>query len=76
MLDVLAKRCSSGDVWICAAKKYLRENEWGMAFRAVHAGLDKGSLSDVEEAISLLREVTGLLGVKDRVLAPYHEPED
>lgn len=56
MIDVLAKRCSSGDVWICAAKKYLRENEWGMAFRAVHAGLDKGSLSDVEEVAAARRD--------------------
>ena len=71
MIDVLAKRCSSGDIWICAAKNHLRDHEWGMAFRAVNAGLEKGSLSDLEEAMSLRREVTGLLGVNDRVFDPH-----
>jgi hypothetical protein len=38
--------------------------------RLVLMGLEEGSLSEVEDAIGLQREVTGLLGVNDGVLDP------
>lgn len=57
MIELVARQSCRGDVYVNLARIYLARHEWGLALRAVHAGLDKGGLSDALGAVCLLGEI-------------------
>lgn len=73
MVEFLARKCRGGDLWISAAKMHLNKHEWGLARNAVLSGLEKGHLSDLEEARRLLEQICELLGTP--TAAPYRVTE-
>jgi hypothetical protein len=63
MIEMLAKKCRSGDLWIHAARRHLEKQEWGMARIALEHGLEKGELSDIDHAIALMVDIRERLGL-------------
>jgi hypothetical protein len=63
MIKALARKTSTGDLYLCMAKQHLGNHEWGLALQAVDRALTKGSLSDVTEAQSLMHSIASLLGI-------------
>lgn len=64
MLDLLAMKCSGGELYVSLASRYLRDNEWGKAKIAIERAFEKGNLVDHESALKLLIEVNSRLGVR------------
>lgn len=65
MIEELAKKVHSGDVFVGLAALHLSNNEWGRAKTAIDQALRKGGLSDQNRAISLLEDINGRLGISN-----------
>jgi hypothetical protein len=63
VLDLVAKKASSGDVGINLARQYLLRQEWGLAKMAVEDALTRGCLTEPDVAQLLLDEVHDRLGI-------------
>jgi uncharacterized protein HemY len=66
VIELLAKKAASGDLYIQLAMRYLERHEWGKARLALEEGLAKGSLSEHGEAIRLLQDIYLRLGIRNR----------
>ena len=66
IVERLAGRSCTGDLYVNLAEMYLREHEWGFALRAIERGMHKGQLSDPEAARDLRTRIGRLLGLNDR----------
>lgn len=64
MINLLARKCRTGDVYINLAARHLLDCEWGLARKAVEAGLKKGALADPGAAANLLHEICERMGEK------------
>jgi len=64
MIEHLSKKSVSGDLSINLAKRYLANDEWGLARRALEEGLKKGELSDPEQAHRLFDDVCQRLSIR------------
>ena len=62
MIELIAQRSGRGDVFVNLAKIHLANHEWGLALRAVQAGMEKGGLVDPPGANCLLREIHSCIG--------------
>jgi len=67
MIEMLARKCQSGDLWISVAKARLQNHEWGLAYSALCSGMKTGGLSDLEDARRLLRDICERMGVPEAV---------
>jgi len=63
MIETLASKASTGDLYLHIAKRHLSQHEWGEAWQAVDRALAKGRLSDLTEALDLLQSVSSILGI-------------
>lgn len=63
MIDLLAKKTATGDLYIDMAVRHLAAHEWGQAKLAIERAIAKGQLSDPHKAQNLLRNVCTKLGV-------------
>jgi len=57
MLEVLAKKCRSGDLSIALAERHVSNHEWGLARIAVEQALTKGHLANPGHANQLLKDI-------------------
>ena len=64
MLDLLSVKSNNGEIAVNLAERYLAENEWGLAKKALEDGLLKGGISDIDGAIYLLTEICDRLDIK------------
>lgn len=64
MMDLLARKSSSGDVSFHLAQSLLASHEWGLALKALDEGIKKGQLSDPEQAQQLLNDIRQRLGIR------------
>jgi uncharacterized protein HemY len=64
MLDLLAKKCRGGDLYVSLASLHLHNNEWGKAKIAIERAFEKGNLVDHASAVRLLIDVNSRLGVR------------
>jgi hypothetical protein len=62
MIETLASKSATGDLYVTVAKRHLSRHEWGLARQAVERALAKGNLSDAKEAHNLMRRVASILG--------------
>ena len=67
MIELLAEKSATGDLFINLAKLPLDDHEWGKARMAIQEGLAKGRLSDQEHAPS---DVAGCLPAHGRIARP------
>ena len=63
IVETLAERSLTGDLFVDLAEMYLGKHEWGLAFRAVERGIGKGRLSDPDHAARLREEIGMILGL-------------
>jgi hypothetical protein len=64
MLDLLAKKCTTGEVSLSLAEHYLAAHEWGLAKRAIDEAMSRGGLVNMDHAIGLLGDICQRMGVK------------
>ena len=57
MIDLLANKTVSGDLYITLAEQLLFKDEWGLAMLALERGLNKGKLTFPEKAYRLRHEI-------------------
>ncbi|MEQ9452905.1 MAG: hypothetical protein RJQ07_15080 [Pseudomonadales bacterium] len=57
MLELIAPKCSRGDLYVNLAKKYLQQHQWGRAREAVQRCIDKGNLLCEAEVQKLLNTI-------------------
>ena len=57
MIELVARKASTGQVDINRARMYLERHEWGLARMALEDGLSKGGLHDIGEVEDLLRDI-------------------
>ena len=57
MIELLARKSASGDLFINLAKHHLQEHEWGLARMAILEGLSRGKLSDLDQALAMLEDI-------------------
>ena len=63
ILDLVSKKCSSGEVAVNLARIYLDRHEWGLARRSLLDALEKGGVGDLKLARTLLSEIDLRMGV-------------
>ncbi len=63
MIEILSRRCHSGDLCINLARRHLGNNEWGLARKALEEGMARGRLSEPDTAIELMKEICQRLGI-------------
>jgi len=63
MIEEIARKAHSGDVFVSLAALHLSNNEWGRAKTAIDHAVRKGRLSDRNRAFSLLKEINDKLGI-------------
>jgi len=68
MLDLVARKSSTGEVYLNIARAYLRKHEWGMARMAIEDALSKGHLRDPAKAHRLSREISRRLSTRPELL--------
>ena len=61
MIDLLASKSRSGEIFLNKARQHLARHEWGQARMAIEQGLNKGGLNDRREGQQLLDEVSRCL---------------
>ena len=61
MIECLASKSATGDLYVAVAKRHLSRHEWGLARQAVERALAKGKLSNAGEARKLMQRVTSML---------------
>jgi len=64
MIQLLANKSPSGDLYITLAGRYLADHEWGEAKKVIEQAITKGRLSDPDKAYKLLQVVCTRLGKK------------
>ena len=62
MMDLVAPRIESGEIFVNLARRHIANHEWGRARKAIEQGLAKGGLQNREHAIQLLSEIGKRLG--------------
>jgi hypothetical protein len=62
MIETLASKSATGDLYLTVAKRHLSRHEWGLARQAVERALAKGKLANAREAQYLMQRVTSILG--------------
>ena len=70
MIESLASKSATGDLYVAVAKRHLSRHEWGLARQAVERALAKGKLSNAGEARKLMRSVNNMLGSKAFDVSP------
>ena len=63
MMNLLAQKSTSGDLSINLAQRQMASNEWGLALKNLNDGLEKGGLSDPEQAQRLFTDLCQRLGI-------------
>ena len=63
MIEILSRRCHSGDLCINLARQHLGNNEWGLAHMALQEGLARGRLSEPDTARALMKDICQRLGI-------------
>ena len=63
IVEQLAAKSASGDLYLKLAEMYLSDQEYGLAFRAANRGLEKGRLSNQRAARKLQLKIGDMLGV-------------
>jgi len=64
MIELLAKKSSSGDLFISLAQRHLANHDWGMARKCIEDGIAQGHLSNRDQALTLLEDITHRLGYR------------
>lgn len=67
MIELVARKVSSGDIYISKSRAHLDKNEWGMAYLSLQQALKKGNLSEEDKAIGLYREICMCLNLAPRL---------
>ena len=67
MIELVARKLTSGDVYVAKCRAHLQKNEWGMAYRSVETALLKGNLSEEDSVIILYSDVCERLGLAPRL---------
>lgn len=57
MIELIARKATSGQVCINKAKMHLERHEWGLARMAIEDGINKGGLKDNCEVEKLLSDI-------------------
>ena len=57
MIEIIAKKLTSGDIYVVKSKSHLEKHEWGLAYLSILAALEKGNLSEADAAQHLYREI-------------------
>jgi len=57
MLELIARNSQTGEVALNAARRYVERHEWGQARLLLEAALEKGFLSEPQQARAMLRDV-------------------
>jgi hypothetical protein len=61
VIDLLANKTQSGELFVNLAIVHFRNHEWGQAKMAVDQALHKGGLSDHRRVLALLEEINDRL---------------
>ena len=64
MIEAIARKSTTGEIFINLARTHLRRNEWGRARIALEEGLSKGCLNNLDEAKEMQKDIYIRLGVK------------
>lgn len=67
MIEQLARKLTSGDIYVSKSKAHFEKNEWGMAYLSLKEALKKGNLSEEDKAILLYREICLCLNLAPRL---------
>lgn len=67
MIDLVADKLVSGDIYVIKARSHLEREEWGMAYRSLLAAFSKGNLSEEDLAFSLHAQIRERLGLRPHV---------
>ena len=70
MIQLLARKSFSGELYVRIAKMHLENHEWGRALTAIDEALEKGGLVDGQEAYRLRGEICSLLGHREICRSP------
>lgn len=57
MTEQRSESASSGHLYVIMARVYLSKHAWGLARMSMELGLDKGSLSEPNNARELLQQI-------------------
>jgi hypothetical protein len=57
MIELLAKKADSGDIFVSIAALHMSNDEWGRARAAIVQALHKGGLSDQSRALDLFEDI-------------------
>jgi len=63
MLDLLARKASTGDLYVNMAEHHLENHEWGQAIMAIEKAVAKGRLSEPDRVGTVLRDIHDRLGI-------------
>ena len=63
MIELVAKKLASGDIYVAKARDPLRKNEWGMAYRSLAMAFSKGNLSEEDSVYALHAQICDRLGI-------------
>ena len=66
MIDLIAKKLVSGDIYVVEANMHLKRHEWGMAYRSIVRALSRGNLSEVDMAYDLYDKICECLDFRPR----------
>lgn len=67
MIDLVAKKLVSGDIYVVKASTHLKSGEWGMAYRSIATAFSRGNLSEEDWAYALYDEICERLDLGPRV---------
>ncbi len=67
MIELLSRRCHSGDLCINLARRHLGNNEWGLARMALEEGMARGRLSEPDTARELMKEICQRLNISSAI---------
>lgn len=75
MIDLVASKSCSGEIFLNKARQHLARHEWGQARMAIERGLSKGGLKNLREGQQLLDEVSRRLWDIPERASPATGPE-